>query len=296
MTALTSADLARVNNEPLYGTANSARIWFLLEYNGVYTRKVWDDARIPDEVKAKLDAYPDSHKLLIRQPEQVNAHDRITSFFVVDARTHTPVSYSLELSSYTDLLDIDLDAVLAGTVVAPSTDPLYVICTNGKRDICCAKYGIALYNAMVLRGGQQVWQSSHIGGHRFAGTLYCFPDAICYGYLDADDAEAVIYSYEHNRILLDKLRGHGIYDKPIQVAEYFLLRALENNRLNAVHYLSHEFNTEEQIWTVNFDDTESETTYQVRIGIGKPLQVIATTGDETFKEVPQYKFIDYQAR
>src|SRR5690606_5431216 len=104
-----SADLARKNNEPLYGTINSADVWFLLEYNGVYTRDAWGDARIPAEVKSKRDNYPNSRPLLIRQPEQINAHDRIISFFVIHAASNTPSIYQFSLTSYTDILDLDLD-------------------------------------------------------------------------------------------------------------------------------------------------------------------------------------------
>lgn len=286
-----SADLARKNNEPLYGTIKSADVWFLLEYNGVYTNDAWGDARIPSEVKNKLEHYPNSRPLLIRQPEQLNAHDRIISFFVVHAASDTPKIYYFELSSYTDVLALDIDAVLAGDIIAPHDEALYVICTNGKRDVCCSKYGVALYNAMIKREQHTVWQASHIGGHRFAGTMYCFPHAICYGFLSEDDAIPVIESYSHKRILLDKLRGHAIYDKPIQAAEYFLRRELDNDKLNDVRYISHQVENDD--WLVQF--TVIDTRYQVTVTAGTPLQVIATTGDDFLKDIPQFKFVSYQA-
>lgn len=284
-----SADLARENNEPLYGTIKSASIWFLLEYNGVYTHQAWEDARIPDDVKAKLDNFRDSRPLLIRQPEQLNAHDRMISFFVIHAAKDIPAIYHLQLESYTDILYLDFDAILAGDVVKPSDEPLYVICTNGKRDICCAKYGVALYNAMLEKAHHHVWQASHIGGHRFAGTMYCFPHAICYGFLAENDAAEVISSYRDKRLLLNKLRGHAIYNKPIQAAEYFLRRELKNDRLDAVKYLSHE--EKDGRWTVAF--TVEETDYDVILADATPIQVLASTGDEQFKEIPQFRFIEY---
>jgi len=284
-----SANLARDNNEPLYGTIKAANVWFLLEYNGVYTNQAWEDARIPDNVKAKLDNFPDSRPLLIRQPEQLNALDRVVSFFVVHAASETPVIYHLQLESYTDILYLDFDAILAGDIVEASEEPLYVICTNGKRDICCAKYGVALYNAMRTKAEHHVWQSSHIGGHRFAGTMYCFPHAICYGFLSEGDAPEIVSSYTDKRLLLNKLRGHAIYDKPIQAAEYFLRRELDNDRLETIQYLSHE--EKEDAWAVIF--AVSGKNYQVSVANGTPIQVLATTGDEQFKEVPQFRFIEY---
>ena len=285
-----SVDVARENNEPLYGTIKSASVWLLLEYNGVYTKHAWEDARIPDEVKAKLDNFPDSRPLLIRQPEQINEIDRLISLFVVDAAADKPVIYHLKFASYDDILDVDLNAILAGEVVEATNELLYVICTNGKRDVCCSKYGIALYNAMSLRAQHQVWQSSHIGGHRFAGTMYCFPHAICYGFLTEDDAKLVVQAYRHKQILLDRLRGHAIYDKPIQAAEYFLRRELDNDTLDAIQYLSHDNNDDR--WAVRF--AIGDTHYQVNIAAGTPIQALATTGDVNFKEIPQFKFMDYQ--
>ncbi|MEM9951496.1 MAG: sucrase ferredoxin [Chloroflexota bacterium] len=281
-----SADIARQNREPLYGTIKSAEVWLLLEYNGVYTNQAWDDARIPDDVKAKLNDYPNGRALLVRQPDQINALDRKISLFVVDAVADTPAVYHIEMQSYTDVLDLDIDAVRAGEIVTPETTPLYVICTNGKRDVCCSKYGVALYNAMRERVHEQVWQASHIGGHRFAGTMYCFPDAICYGFLEASDSDAIISSYQNRELLLDKLRGHAIYDKPAQAAEYYLRRRLGNIKLDGVKVESQNGN--------QIDFRVNDMHYRVTIADGKPLQVIATTGDETFKEVPQFKLVDIQ--
>lgn len=289
MTEHLSAELARQNNEPLYGTIKAANIWFLLEYNGVYTNQAWEDARIPDNVKAKLDDFPNSHPLLIRQPEQLNAHDPSIRFFVVDAAREKPAIYAIVLGSYTDILYYDFDAILAGEVVDASDEPLYVICTNGKRDICCAKYGVVLYNAMSRKAQHHVWQSSHIGGHRFAGTMYCFPHALCYGFLGESDAARVVSSYTDKRILLDKLRGHAIYDKPIQAAEYFLRRELNNDKLEVVQYLSHKEN--DGAWAVKF--AIGGTSYQVNLAAGTPIHVLATTGDTEFKEIEQFNFVDY---
>lgn len=286
-----SADLARKNNEPLYGTIKSADVWFLLEYNGVYTNNAWEDARIPDEVKDKLDNYPNSRPLLIRQPEQLNAHDRIVTFFIVHAASETPKIYAFDLASYSDILELDIDTVLAGEVISPYDEPLYVICTNGKRDACCSKYGIALYNAMIQREQHTVWQASHIGGHRFAGTMYCFPHAICYGFLTEEDAIPVIESYSHNRILLNKLRGHAIYDKSVQAAEYFLRRELNYDQLDDFRFIS--IDAKEDSWLVQF--SVLDTSYEVHLEAGTPLQVIATTGDDFLKDIPQFKFVSYQA-
>lgn len=283
----TSAEVSRALNEALYGTIKPANIWFLLEYNGVYTNDAWGDARIPNEVKAKLNGVKKARPLLIRQPKQVNSVDRRVSLFVVNAAAEKPHYFRLYFEDYDDILALDIDAVLAGKLAPAETEPLYIVCTNGKRDICCSKYGIALYDALINEAVDNVWQCSHIGGHRFAGTMLCFPYALCYGYLNPEDAALVVESYTREAILLNKLRGHAIYPQPVQVAEYHLRLALKNNDFDALKFV--DYQADEGAWQINF--TLNGKPYCVSIAAAEPLMVLTTTGDKEFSPQPQYKLI-----
>src|SRR5688572_26368053 len=123
----TSAEVSRALNEALYGTIKPANIWFLLEYNGVYTNDAWGDARIPNEVKTKLNGMKKARPLLIRQPKQVNAVDRRVSLFVVNAAAETPHYFHLFFDDYDDILALDIEAVLAGNLTPAETEPLYIV-------------------------------------------------------------------------------------------------------------------------------------------------------------------------
>jgi hypothetical protein len=284
----TSAETSRALNEALYGTIKPANLWFLLEYNGVYTDDAWGDARIPVAVKAKLEAVKKSRSLLIRQPKQANSVDRRVSLFVVNAAAESPHYFHLLLHSYEDILALDMEAVLAGKLVPAQTAPLYIVCTNGKRDICCSRYGVALYDALIQEAVDSVWQCSHMGGHRFAGTMLCFPFALCYGYLNPEDAPQIVDSYSRERIILNKLRGHAIYSQPVQVAEYFLRHALNNTDFAALKLI--DYQGEDGNWQVNF--AVSAKPYTVEIAAAEPLMVLSTTGDKAFKSVEQYKLVE----
>lgn len=286
-----SADFARTHREPLYGTATFANVWFLLEYNGIYTADVWADARIPQAVIDKLLNYPNGRALLIRQPEQASRIDGLITFFIVQSTATKSRIYRFTLESYQDVMEIDVEAVLRGKVVAPQQSPLYVVCTNGKRDICCAKYGLALYRAMIPQVYTQVWQSSHIGGHRFAGTMYCFPEALCYGYLDPDDGEALIDAYHKRRILLNKVRGRAIYKNAIQAAEYFVRREFDNDDMDDVIYQSHRDHDHE---TVSVLFLVKGTRCEMTIGAAPSIQVLATSGSDQYKTIPQYGYVHHQ--
>jgi hypothetical protein len=64
-----------------------------------------------------------------------------------------------------------------------------LICTHGKRDVCCGQAGMALYSTISSQLGEapspvRVWRASHTGGHRFAPTALTFPDGYAWAYLD----------------------------------------------------------------------------------------------------------------
>jgi hypothetical protein len=69
--------------------------------------------------------------------------------------------------------------------VGPVRDLL--VCTQGSRDAACGHYGYPLYREIRFNwcneGDLRVWRASHIGGHRFAGTLLDFPAGISWGYV-----------------------------------------------------------------------------------------------------------------
>ncbi|MEX0767878.1 MAG: sucrase ferredoxin [Microthrixaceae bacterium] len=75
-----------------------------------------------------------------------------------------------------------------------------LICTHGKRDVCCGQSGTALYSELSAAPVPQavlptsldaqtttyrLWRTSHTGGHRFAPTALSFPDGYAWAYLDA---------------------------------------------------------------------------------------------------------------
>jgi hypothetical protein len=285
-----SVDVSRALNEPLYGTIKASDVYFLLEYNDSFTNKAWEDAAIPQAVKDKLQAYPNSHQLLIRQPGQSGETDKQITLFVIHTNSESPQSYRLNLTNYDAILEVDFDAVLRGEVVEAFDKPMYAVCTNGKRDICCSKFGMVLYTALTAVAGDDVWQVSHIGGHRFAGTMYCFPHALCYGFLTEADAPQIVQSYSEGRLLLNKLRGRGIMNTVSQVADYFLRRELNEDRINAVCVQG--VDEGEGQWTVCLD--VEATSYRVQIAKAAPMFVLSTTGDEQYKPVPQFKFLGYE--
>jgi hypothetical protein len=53
---------------------------------------------------------------------------------------------------------------------------MLLVCTNGRRDVCCALWGQRFYAAAAALL-PNVWQTTHLGGHRFAATAVSLPAA-----------------------------------------------------------------------------------------------------------------------
>ena len=275
-------------NEALYGSANQALVWFLLAYNHPWGAKALEESSIPQAVQARLSSYPDSNTLLIRQPGRASAQDALISFYVVNALEAK--QYRFELPHWEALLALDLEAIVAGHA-DPWDAPVYAICANGKRDVCCAQYGVPLYNAMVPHAGEAVWQCTHIGGHRFAGTMIQFPEGLCYGRLDAADVQAILGAQLRHEVLLEHLRGRVTLPSREQAAEYFLRMHLGLRHFDGLRYLDSAETPD--AWSIRF--TTDEGQYAVQLAAAEPVAIQASTNDSKLKQIEQFRLLEIQS-
>src|SRR5205085_492850 len=98
--------------------------------------------------------------------------------YVACADELQPRLYRVLLRSYNDLLDLDLSALAAGGGESEQYrvhEPLWLACTHGVHDKCCARRGLPVYAALAALPDETAWQCSHMGGDRFAANVLCFP-------------------------------------------------------------------------------------------------------------------------
>lgn len=211
---------------PLTGTATRGDTWFLIEYPGRWESKALVQSNIPEMVKFQFKAIAPKERtartLLIRQP---HSEQRVGfRFFAAQVDPLAPLLYEYHIQRYEDLLDIDLASLAEGELGDPAClrmDPLYLVCTNGRRDPCCARYGPAVYQAMVDVAGGAVWQSSHIGGHNQAPIALFFPYGVNYGGAMPGEASSLVQAYRRSQVALHHYRGRVCYPNHIQAAEHF---------------------------------------------------------------------------
>ena len=254
--------------EQLFGTASTNEVWFLLEYSRPWGAKVLPEsdlsAPVKDHLQAQLKAVPKSNMLFIKQPGQPQ---RIT-FYIAIASEHNPRLYRFPLNTYDDLLTLDMPAILRGDSAFDSyqtVEPLYLVCTNAQRDRCCGRYGLPIYRELIEQVGGQVWQCSHLGGHRFAPTMLFFPHGICYGRVHESELDEIIAHYEAGQLYLRSLRGRSCYEPVVQAAEYYLRQ--QTRLLDIAAYTLESATYTETLgqWQVRFSSRDTQSHYSLNL-------------------------------
>jgi hypothetical protein len=109
------------------------------------------------------------------------------------------------------------DTVLGGR--PHDGEPLALVCTNGKRDRCCALLGRPLAAELATSGVEGVWEVTHLGGHRFAPTVLVLPYGYAYGRAEAHTLKEVLHGAREGRIVVEGCRGSSAWERPGQAAE-----------------------------------------------------------------------------
>jgi hypothetical protein len=260
------SDLSRNACEPIFGTASAGKIWLLVEHPEPWGRQALTDNRMPDQVKeilsSTLDRIDGGRFQLIRQEYSQN---EFINFFIIVARESSPYIRRFKLKDYKQLLDLDIRK-LAQALDQSQGDykrsPLYLVCTDGVHDKCCAKYGLRTYKFMRERFDQNVWQSSHVGGDRFAANLVCFPHGLFFGRVSEDEAERSAAEYRNRRIFLDNYRGRGCYSKNAQIGEFFVRQQSGDLRLDSLRFIREEISDHNSV-RVSFQSIEDEAVHTV---------------------------------
>lgn len=286
-------DSSLAAGEPLFGTATRADVWLMLEYTGAWGKKAFEESALPDPVKAHLsrylDASPHARVQLIRQPGR--GADGI-AFFVAVTREPLPAVYEFHLRRYEDLLSLDLAAVADGAPAYAQRarrTPLYLVCVNGRRDRCCARRGVGVYEAIAAQVGDAAWESTHIGGHRFAAVGMCFPHGVCYGRLEPGDAPEVVRAYRAGRIFMEKYRGRACHDAITQAADYWLRVETGVAALEAFRWLGTE-SVSGEAWVARFGDAANGQVHRIQVEAAQSgARVYTSCGDAEPSAFVEYR-------
>ncbi|MDN3267446.1 sucrase ferredoxin [Streptomyces sp. MA15] len=239
----TCSTVSRELDEPVAGTAATARTWLLLEQPGPWGAKALTSSHLDPALGRALEAAAKGTGVriaLIRRPGR-HADSRMPATRRVYLAHTVPGDVWLHTATTNDparLLDLDFpalgrgDAAGFGTVlggVPHDGDPLALVCTNGKRDRCCALLGRPLAAELASSGVEGVWEVTHLGGHRFSPTVLVLPYGYAYGRAEAHAVKEVLHGAREGRIVTEGCRGGSAWERPGQAAELAVRRAVRED-------------------------------------------------------------------
>ena len=225
----------RLDEQP-WGTAATARVWVGLEQPGPWgTRALVDGTldHVTRRVLAGVAEVSGVRPLLVRVPG--SSHRRHSparrTLLVADTapgraslvRAHVDDVAELSAVDWGGLVAGRIDATSAVRVVAPDAvavqAPSLLVCTNGRRDTCCALLGRPVAAALHDGHPEDVWETTHLGGHRLAPTALLLPWGYSYARLDPSLGDQVLAEAAGGRWVAERLRGRSSWSRDGQVAE-----------------------------------------------------------------------------
>lgn len=221
---------------PAAATAPAGALaWLLIEFDGPWAAEATATA-LPEPL-AKLAIGADELGMrvqLIRRPlRPVGTADEHDQPAVFAGWTQEPSPWLRRLGA-DDLNPAALTALAAGEPTRGTAEPgpLFLVCTHGRRDRCCARFGVPLARDLAASHPAQVWETTHVGGHRFAANLVILPAGLYYGPVDARAARGAIDAYQRGEITAGGYRGRAGQQPEAQRSECAALARLGTLRLD----------------------------------------------------------------
>ncbi|MFG2633777.1 sucrase ferredoxin [Streptomyces sp. NPDC048362] len=245
------ATVSRSLDEPVAGTAARATTWLLLEQSGPWGAKALTSSHLDPAVGRALEAAAEGTGVrvaLIRHPGR-HADPGTAAIRRVYAAHTVPGNTWLHSATTRDprrLLDLDFAALGAGDPrsfgaalggLPHNGDPLALVCTNGKRDRCCALLGRPLATELVASGVRGVWEVTHLGGHRFSPTVLVLPYGYSYGRAEAHTVKEALHGAREGRVAVEGCRGCSAWERPGQAAELAIRTAADEYRAGVLSVL-----------------------------------------------------------
>jgi hypothetical protein len=263
------SDISRENDEPLGATASRIDRWLLVEYRGLWSSDALVGSGLSDQIKARLRElraiHPRTRLLLIRRADR--RHHPTLAVYVADSRVGQERLGRLDIAHHEELRRVD-----PWTAATQIDEPLFLACTHGKHDPCCARYGRPLFEALSEQlDAESAWQCTHVGGDRFAANAVCLPHGVYYGRVDRDDVPSLVDEYLAGRISLAHYRGRSCWPFAVQAAERRIraedgLSGLDDLSLDRVEPAGDR-------WTVSFTTRVGTREAEVAVELGELTQL-----------------------
>lgn len=201
----------------MVGRAGYARAWIAVEHPGPWPRNVVVAALSSALAGVDLEGV---RVVLIRKRGGGSAPSQPRVFLAWGAGPRAWIR-TARIRGYEELADLvqhlgeqepDIGERPEKTVV--------LVCTHGRRDACCAEFGRPILDTLRDRADADVWESTHVGGDRFAANLVILPEGLHYSRLTPRDAHLPLDAYARDELHLPSFRGRASRTMAEQAAEH----------------------------------------------------------------------------
>jgi len=183
-----------------------------------------------------------------------------------------------------------LDVLAGGDPGSLSNEPVYLVCTHGRHDACCAVWGRPVTATLAAAYPERTWECSHVGGDRFAANLVLLPHGVFYGHVPPARAAEVVSRYDEGLVVPELLRGLGGVPPHVQAAQHFARAAGLTLRVDSLRTIAaHQLAPDE--WRVVLDGNDREVEVVVA------AELVTINGAMTCSSLPpgrvrQFRLVD----
>lgn len=223
------ADASRARAESPLGSALPSQAWLLLEYTGAWAYDAWPGLCDDDDVAATVKTWRMEslgRVQLLRRPDRKGSRGEPPYRWKYCGPTGTWHGLWTSVAEIGSIIE----SVNVGRVPEHALpgfgDPIIAVCAHSKHDVCCAVRGRSVASLLAEEWPDMVWETSHLGGDRFAGNALILPHGIMLGHLDDDNAVAAVRGALEGRPVPDTFRGTTSFSPAEQAAVAY---AIEDN-------------------------------------------------------------------
>ena len=307
LSPLRCADAARMRGEPLHASAVRYSRFLLLEVPGPWGESALDEKHLGAGVTkqlARAAKATGTHVVLIRRPGRhpsvrSGTGNRSMAWALADTSAGAERVLWGSWGDPAELLDLDLTAAVPGPASVADPQRLALVCTNGKRDQCCALRGRPVAAAIAGATGWDTWECSHLGGHRFAATMMLLPTGDMFGWLDPESAVEVMRRFDGGEVVLSHHRGRAGQPFPVQAALHAAAVRLGDFRRDALRVSTacripaagpgrgrpeHSADEADELWdieVVHRTEHSPETAYRVVVAGSNLAPTFLSCSDDT---------------
>lgn len=266
------SDRSRARGDPLAGTGGYGARWLLVEIDGGWGARAFFQSALDPAIGRALVRRAEESGI---RPVAIRRYGRRADerrgqrrwrWALADARPGREEVRWGAVDDPATLLDLPLDGT-AGTV---SDRPVFLVCTHARHDQCCAVRGRPVAQALAEAFPKETWESSHLGGDRFAATMILLPHGLYYGRVPPAMAAAIVNRYRDGEVVEEYFRGRSSLTNAAQAAQSFARADSGDFRIEAFAPV-HEERTGADTWRIDLAHGAETVTVVLREHLSAPL-------------------------